>query len=343
MSSEQPFSERLVGYFRSTPFISRMIMIICITLYIIGIFVEIPAFKICMIPSLITSSIVNVYRVFTFPFFHGGFLHLLFNMMSFRGMAMSLENIIGSVNMFFLTLIFIVFDGIVGYLLSYGCATILNWDAPYENCLVGFSGVIFGMVVIETKLSKQKTRSIFGFVTVPNKYYPWILLIVLQLLLQSVSFVGHLSGLLVGYLYTFGKFNCLFLSPKNLQRVESKMEKISNSNNFIRGGTATLFQDNAIPDTTDNQPNNVVKRTMKLAPRQSTQKNPKKFAGSGNKLGSLADYHNSQSLELNRIESITSKNLINNSNQDDNNMLGTKYLNSDLFSDPEMPKDNEKN
>ena len=40
-------------------------------------------------------------------------------------------------------------------------------------------------------------RSIFGLFTVPAKFYPWVLLVVWQLLVPQVSFLGHLTGLLV--------------------------------------------------------------------------------------------------------------------------------------------------
>lgn len=36
--------------------------------------------------------------------------------------------------------------------------------------------------------------------TVPSWVYPWVLLVLLSLLLPSISFMGHLGGILVGYL-----------------------------------------------------------------------------------------------------------------------------------------------
>ncbi len=67
---------------------------------------------------------------------------------------------------------------------------------------VGFSGVLFSLAVLESSSSGGATRSLFGFVSVPTKYYPWAMLIAMQVMMPSVSFLGHLSGLLLGLAFT---------------------------------------------------------------------------------------------------------------------------------------------
>ena len=64
---------------------------------------------------------------------------------------------------------------------------------------MGFSGVLFSYAVQESLLSLEPTRSLFGFVNVPTKYYPWAMLIALQVLMPNISFMGHLCGLLIGF------------------------------------------------------------------------------------------------------------------------------------------------
>jgi hypothetical protein len=41
-------------------------------------------------------------------------------------------------------------------------------------------------------------RSLFGFCNVPAAVYPWALLILLQIMMPGISFLGHLSGILCG-------------------------------------------------------------------------------------------------------------------------------------------------
>ena len=58
------------------------------------------------------------------------------------------------------------------------------------------------MAVLESSSSGGATRSLFGMISVPTKYYPWAMLIAMQIMMPSVSFMGHLSGLLLGIAFT---------------------------------------------------------------------------------------------------------------------------------------------
>ena len=82
---------------------------------------------------------------------------------------------------------------------------------------MGISGVIFGLIVIETSASGVQQRSIFGFFTVPAQYYPLVLLVICQLLLPHVSFWEHLGGIVAGQLLIRGALNFLVPSPSRLQ------------------------------------------------------------------------------------------------------------------------------
>lgn len=66
-----------------------------------------------------------------------------------------------------------------------------------HSCAVGLSGVVFGLIVVDTAVSRAAQRSIFGFFSVPAKLYPWALLLLWQLLMPGASFLGHLSGVAV--------------------------------------------------------------------------------------------------------------------------------------------------
>ncbi|CAM8973834.1 unnamed protein product [Rhodiola kirilowii] len=84
------------------------------------------------------------------------------------------------------------FQVIVAYNPFYGYGYLMN------ECAIGFSGILFSMIVIETSLSGVQYRR-----------YAWILLIVFQLLMSNVSLLGHLCGILSGFAYTYGLFNLL--------------------------------------------------------------------------------------------------------------------------------------
>lgn len=95
-------------------------------------------------------------------------------------------------------------------------------DAAYlYSSAVGFSGVLFAMAVDEASLSPAATRSLFGLFSVPTKLYPWVLMLVLQLVLPNVSFLGHLSGVLIGFAHTWGAFAWAIPSLVTLRKVEA--------------------------------------------------------------------------------------------------------------------------
>lgn len=73
----------------------------------------------------------------------------------------------------------------------------------YEHS-VGFSGVLFHFCVLECNLVQTSSRSLFGIVHVPAQAYPWALLVVLQLFMPNLSFLGHLSGIITGTLQHYG-------------------------------------------------------------------------------------------------------------------------------------------
>ncbi|KAK4757394.1 hypothetical protein SAY87_018695 [Trapa incisa] len=61
----------------------------------------------------------------------------------------------------------------------------------------------------ETSLSGAHTKSVFGLFNVPAKWYPWILLIIFQVLMANVSLLGHLCGIFSGVGYNYGLFSIL--------------------------------------------------------------------------------------------------------------------------------------
>jgi hypothetical protein len=62
--------------------------------------------------------------------------------------------------------------------------------------------------------------SIFGLYSVPAKAYPWLLLVIWQLLVPHASFLGHLTGLLLGQLYVMGLLEWAMLSSGAYHRIE---------------------------------------------------------------------------------------------------------------------------
>lgn len=137
----------------------------------------------------------EIYRIITSAFLHGGALHLGVNMLSTMSVGTSLERRLGTAHMGALLLCATLLCGTVHCALA-----ILIPDPRYmRERSLGFSGVLFAILVSESWRSNS-SRSLFGIVDVPARYYPIAALVAMQVLIPNVSLLGHLAGLLVGML-----------------------------------------------------------------------------------------------------------------------------------------------
>ncbi|KAF9594137.1 hypothetical protein IFM89_028391 [Coptis chinensis] len=71
--------------------------------------------------------------------------------------------------------------------------------AFYYEHAVGFSGVLFALKVVLN--SQEDENSYVHGLIVPARYAVWAELVLIQLMVPGVSFIGHLGGILAGILY----------------------------------------------------------------------------------------------------------------------------------------------
>lgn len=85
-------------------------------------------------------------------------------------------------------------------LLAKSLLVFFDYDRTYySEYAVGFSGVLFGMKVVLNSQSENYTN-VHGLI-VPARYAAWAELIIIQMFVPGVSFLGHLGGILAGLLY----------------------------------------------------------------------------------------------------------------------------------------------
>ena len=140
----------------------------------------------------------EIWRVFTPAWFHAGVLHIAMNMSTFVGMGPGLERQWGSLCFLLLLMVFATAGSATGLLLSVALSTSGVSPGAMWECGIGFSGVLFSLLVLLVE-AQGGSQSLFGTVTVSARAYPWLLLAALQIMLPAISFVGHLSGVLLGY------------------------------------------------------------------------------------------------------------------------------------------------
>ncbi|XP_034693365.1 rhomboid-like protein 15 isoform X1 [Vitis riparia] len=221
--SEAGLRTRFGQWWDNIPFLTSAVVIICSIIYLVCLLVGYDSFvEICFSPSAIISQF-QVYRIYTAIIFHGSLLHVLFNMMALVPLGSELERIMGSVRLFYMIVLLAtsnaIFHVLIASLVAYN--PFYSYHYLMNECAIGFSGILFSMIVIETSLSGAQTRSVFGLFNVPAKWYAWILLVVFQLLMTNVSLLGHLCGILSGFAYTYGLFNFLIPGTSFYSAIES--------------------------------------------------------------------------------------------------------------------------
>lgn len=142
-------------------------------------------------------------RLLLSPFHHADDMHLYFNMVSLLWKGMRLERRLGGPFFLYVLSVFSVLTGLV-YLFLEAALTELTEDYSYSmQCAVGFSGVLFGLKVLVNHYFPGGTTYLLG-IPVSNRYASWAELILIHVTSPGTSFIGHLSGILVGLLYTSG-------------------------------------------------------------------------------------------------------------------------------------------
>ncbi|KAG6952534.1 hypothetical protein JG688_00013234 [Phytophthora aleatoria] len=127
--------------------------------------------------------------------------HLYHNMISFLWKGYNLEYKLGSVRFLrtvgYLLLLCHVLVVVVALVLATG----FQMPGPLHQCSVGFSGVLFALKVLLNHNSPAFS-SVYGF-RVPTKYAAWLELVVIHFLVPRSSFMGHMCGILAGYIFVY--------------------------------------------------------------------------------------------------------------------------------------------
>merc|ERR1712159_547784 len=75
--------------------------------------------------------------------------------------------------------------------------SLLASKSPWWSCSVGLSRVLFALMTVYCALVTNPIPFL-RVTSVPPRVYPWLMLCLMQVIIPNASFVGHLSGLIVG-------------------------------------------------------------------------------------------------------------------------------------------------
>ncbi|GAB9468427.1 Serine protease family [Globisporangium polare] len=152
--------------------------------------------------SLCPDKIVHdhdVARLFALALLHVDDWHLYHNMASFLWKGYHLEHKLGSARFAVATCYLLVLSQVLVVAVSFALTRLAHVHEPFYQCSIGFSGVLFALKVLLNHNSPAFT-SVYGF-QVPTKYAAWLELVVIHFLVPRSSFMGHMCGILAGYIY----------------------------------------------------------------------------------------------------------------------------------------------
>ncbi|KAL3943568.1 MAG: hypothetical protein SGBAC_002349 [Bacillariaceae sp.] len=204
---------------RNTPLATLGTILICTLIFILqkALDWKLQVFTFC--PRLILYA-HEYYRVFSSTLFHANLMHIGMNMLSTFAIGRVLEKQLGTLGL----VVTMMWSAIVSCSLYLGWAIfahlVLDMDRWMYDHAVGFSGVLFHLSVVECHLSPQLSRSLFGMVNVPAALYPWALLVVLQMFMPNLSFMGHFCGILAGSLQIEGYLEWMMPGDSYLKEME---------------------------------------------------------------------------------------------------------------------------
>ncbi|KAJ8564580.1 hypothetical protein K7X08_001040 [Anisodus acutangulus] len=139
-------------------------------------------------------------RFFLSAFYHLNESHLVYNMLSLLWKGIQLETSMGSAEFASTVAALVAMSQGITLLLAKSLLLFFDYERPYyQEYAVGFSGVLFAMKVILNEQSDDYTF-VHGLL-VPTRYAAWAELILIQMFVPGVSFLGHLGGILAGLLF----------------------------------------------------------------------------------------------------------------------------------------------
>ncbi|CAI9113711.1 OLC1v1014364C1 [Oldenlandia corymbosa var. corymbosa] len=147
------------------------------------------------------------WRIITSAFSHISVLHLVFNVSALwsLGVVEQLQHM-GLGVKFYLhyTLVLVILSG----LLVIGMYHVLIQRCKIEYfrrvTAVGYSCVVFGWMTILCVKQPSSKLDLFGFLSLPISFAPFESLIFTSIIVPQASFLGHLSGIIVGYAIGWG-------------------------------------------------------------------------------------------------------------------------------------------
>lgn len=233
-NSNSPQTTRSSELLRSLPVATAGTIGLCCSVYVSQMVLDANVRLFTMCPRLVLH-LHEYYRIVSSCFFHGSLIHIGMNMMSTAAISSMVERRLGTLNYILTVLWSVLLTGVLYVSIAVAAQVLLAHDDLMYSHSLGFSGIMFHLLVLESNMTPNAQRSVFGFANVPSQAYPVVMLVVMQFIMPNISFVGHLCGILVGMLHLYGVLDLVLLKESFLQEMEQWriLRSLTTKDNFV--------------------------------------------------------------------------------------------------------------
>ncbi|WYZ43041.1 hypothetical protein EsH8_VI_000740 [Colletotrichum jinshuiense] len=255
---------RARSYIFRLPLFTRIVVFIIVAAWIAGIQSVWDLRKWgALIPDQL--SFTSSYRMNTFPFIHQNFIHAILNVLALAPLMERFEAEFGTLTSISLFIGPLTTIPAVLYVLIE--RFLFKSNVPVMGASI-WVFLLLGMEAIRT----YKTNPYLTIVTysIPMWTTPLILILVVTALVPGTSLLGHLCGVLVGYLFGLGYLK--FLSPpeKALRWIESKLNLLGRLPHYVSVDQKTYGRFGLLPSNSHagggSAPIALVGSTQRLGP-----------------------------------------------------------------------------
>ncbi len=183
-----------------------------------------------------------MYRLNTYPLFHRGFFHAIFNVFALLPLLERFEAENGTL------VSFLLFSGPFSTFPG-GLYTLLEkFVLSSDTAILGSSVWAFLLLSAEAiKLSRSNPSFALGPYAIPTWTTPLILLLVVSFLIPSTSLLGHLCGAAVGYLWGLGYIKFLAPPEKIIRWIEGKLNLLGRVPHYVSVDQKTYGRYGVLP------------------------------------------------------------------------------------------------
>lgn len=181
----------------------KLLIITNVVVFLVSLVVPVLVVEFALVPSAVVGELA-IYQLATYLFLHGGFGHLLVNMLGLWMFGTELERTWGT--RFFTKYYFVTGIGAGVLTVLWALSPLPYADSIYYSAVIGASGAIYGVLLAYALYFPH--RSVYLYFVFPVKAKYFVMIVGAITFLSSVGAGGggvahtaHLGGLVVGYVY----------------------------------------------------------------------------------------------------------------------------------------------